>query len=335
MDWSFESAAQIARRGVPSAKWDIEGLLPAEDGPAILFGPPGSLKTWIALHAEVCTVTGNPFLGHFAVRRRPYALYVNLDAGARAFERRVLRSGLPIESLLIVSPDGFNFVALRGALETHRGAFVVIDTWSDAFRMARGDDAAEAHRRFLRTLRALYQEFDCNGIIIDHPHRPKDGAAHGDYYGNIQKEATARIMWHAMPLPNSEQHVTRATIACRKMSESELFKPFVARFDFDGELVVATYDGSVGEAGPFIDISEPSDVERIAELLRGDREGVSCKVIQKRMGLSRDRVLAAVKDPIFVAIGEARARRYALSESYAAQNDSPGDLENGEDNRSE
>ena len=58
-------------------------------------------------------------------------------------------------------------------------------------------------------------------------------------------------------------------------------------------------------------------------------------MIQKRMGLSRDRVLAAVKDPIFVAIGEARARRYALSESYAAQNDSPGDLENGEDNRSE
>ena len=81
--WKLESAADIAARGVEPVSFDIETLLTKDDGPVLFFGAPGSLKTYLALHAAACTVTGDPFLGQFAVCKRPFAIYVNFDAGAR------------------------------------------------------------------------------------------------------------------------------------------------------------------------------------------------------------------------------------------------------------
>jgi hypothetical protein len=326
--WTPRSAAAIAIAGVPSVQWDIDGILPTEDGPAIMFGPPGSLKTWIGLHAAGCIVTGKPFLGHFAVRRRAHALYVNFDAGSRAFDRRVARCGYPVENLLVVSPDAYDASALRKLFDQHRGAFVVLDTLSDMYAFGRGDDPALAMRHFLRALRALYHEFNASGIIIDHPHRPRDGAEHGDFYGSVQKAATARIMFNVTPLPRSEQGVERAKIACRKMSEAEPFEPFVARLDFNGEIVVATYDGTLSETGARM--AGAPDVEIVEQVLAGVRDGMSRVALETRAGLSRDRVLVAVKQsPNIVARGRGKAQRYSLRESYGAPVDSADDSQNG------
>jgi len=331
--WTLKSAADIVREGVPPVKWDIDTLLPAEDGPAIMFGPPGALKSWIALFAAGSSATGDPFLGHFAVRRRPHAIYVNFDAGSRAFERRVVRAGFPVINLKFVSPDGYDAAALRRVFEQHPGATIVVDTLSDMYEISRGDDPALAMRSFFRDLRALYQEFDCNGFIVDHPHRPRDGAMHGDYYGSIQKEAAARIMWQLTPLPSSEQGVARAKIACRKMSEAEPFPPFIVRLDFNAENIIATYDGRVNEPG--IVAQGPTDVEIIAQVLRGVSDGMTRPAIQSRTGIPRDRVRDALKDRRFRATGRGKATRYTLSksdglsESDGSPGDSPGDSVRG------
>ena len=324
--WSLESAVSIARRGVPTLEYDLDSLLPSEDGPALVFGPPGSLKSWIALHAAGCIVTGRPFLGHFAVKRRPAAIYVNLDAGKNAFERRIIRSGFKeISDLLIASPGEYDAAALSQVFQQHQGAFVIIDTFSDAYRMDRADDPATAMRRFVRELRALYQEHGCNGLIIDHPHRPREGAPHGDYYGSVQKEATARIMWQVTPLPSTENGVSLAKIACRKMSEGEPFQPFVARLDFRGEIVVAGYDGLVNEPG--IVTQGPPDVEIIAQVLRSVPDGVPRKAIIERTGIPRDRVRDALKERRFASLGKGPATRYVLRESYGQAADSAFDHE--------
>ena len=183
--WTVETVAEIAKRGVAPALWDIQDLLPHEEGPAILFGAPGALKTWIALHAAACSQTGERFLGHFPVRRRPAAVYINFDAGKRAFERRALRLGVP--GLRIVSPDCYDPAAMREVFAAYPEAFVVIDTFSDIYQLKRGDDIAESMRNFFRReLRGLYEEYGSNGFILDHPHRPRDGEPHGDYYGSVQ-----------------------------------------------------------------------------------------------------------------------------------------------------
>jgi hypothetical protein len=325
--WTLRSAADIMRKGVPPVEWDIDTLLPAEDGPALMFGPPGTLKSWIALLAAGCSATGNSFLGHFAVRRRPHAIYVNFDAGPRAFDRRVERSGYPVENLKVVSPHGYDTGALRLVFAQHRGAFIVVDTLSDMYDVSRGDDPALAMRSFFRDLRALYQEFGCNGFIVDHPHRPRDGAAHGDYYGSIQKEATARIMWQLTPLSPGEPGVARAKIACRKLSEAEPFPPFVVRLNFNPKNIIAIYDGQVSESG--VVAQGPSDVEIIAQVLRGVGEGITRSAIQFRTGIARDRVRDALKDPRFSTRGQGKAIRYALRESDGPPGDSPRDSARG------
>jgi hypothetical protein len=238
--WTLESAASINENGVPPLEWDVEGLLPSEDGPAIIFGPPGALKSWIGLEIARCSVTGNPFLGRFAVRKRSHAIYVNLDAGRNSFARRVLRIGAALENLLIASAEAYDADALEQVMQDHPDSFVVIDCLADAYHFQRGDDSAESMRRFIRNLRAVFERHDGSGILLDHPHRPRDGEPHGDYYGSIQKEAAARTMLFVKPLHSGEEHVASAQIDCRKMNEAEAFESFVVRFDFNETPVTAT-----------------------------------------------------------------------------------------------
>ena len=330
--WIPESTAVIARRGVPTLQWDIQGLLPEEDGPAILFGPPGTLKSWISLHLCECVVTGRQFLGHFEVRRRPAAVFVNLDAGKRSFERRTLRLS-PSEHLKIVSPESYDASALRYIFETNPRAFIVVDTLADMYLIKRGDDPAESMRNFLRReLRALYQEFECNGLILDHPHRPRDGEAFGDYYGSAQKEAAVRVMWQVTPLPSGEGNIARAKVTCRKMSEDERFEPFVVRINFADQLVALTYEGKLSESGGSA-VQVPSDVERCVRLLEGVDAGMTVKALAQRAGLSEKRVRAAVKTRQVERTGKGKATRYHLWESSPGGDDSDNDSESSAKNR--
>lgn len=324
--WTLQSAAEIYREGVPPLTYDIDQLLPSEDGPAIFFGPPGSLKSYLALHAAVCSVTGEPFLGHFSVRKRPAAIYVNLDAGNRTFQRRVLKSGFHGDSLYVTSPDGYDARQLRRVFEQFPGAFIVIDAFADCFDPKSGDDQAQIMRRFIREMREIYSEHGSNGLIVDHPRRPKDGESHADYYGSIQKEATARIMWTATRLPTgSDQSEVKVKIASRKMSEGEPFEPFVARCLFGNGVVTCTYDGTMDTATGRV-TQGPTDLEIIEQLLRGVPEGMSRSAIQSRTRFSRDAVLSAIKESTKIAVrGKARSARYFVPESSALLDDSPDD----------
>jgi hypothetical protein len=332
--WPLESAASIVARGVQPVEFDVESLLTRDDGPGIMFGPPGALKSFLAANLAGCIATGKPFLGHYPVRQRRFAIFVNFDAGANAFARRIARLGFSVENLLVTSPENYDAAALRSLCESHPEAFVVIDTFSDVYRSKAGEDPAQAMRRFVRDLRRLYAEFRCNGLILDHPRRPRDGEAHGDYYGSTQKEATARVMWQVTRLPYTEEGVVRAKIACRKMSEAEPFSPFVAKVDFRGAFVVVTYDGELDQSAAVA--VGPSDVEVIEQILRGAPDGMTCEALKARSGRSRDRVLDAVKESRkILTLGKGRATRYRLLESPGLTGDSPGDLEISLENRPE
>ena len=325
-EWTLESAASITARGVQPVEYDVEGLLTRDDGPGIMFGPPGALKSFLAAHLAGCIATGEKFLGHFIVRRRPFVIFVNFDAGANAFARRIPRLGFPVENFLVTSPENYDAAALREICKRYPEAFVVLDTFSDMYRSKAGEDPAQAMRRFVRELRSLFAEFSCNGLILDHPRRPRDGETNADYYGSTQKEATARIMWHVTRLPTTEQGIARAKITCRKMSEAEPFSPFVAKIDFRGELVVATYDGELDQSSTVA--AGPSDVEIIEQLLRSVPDSMTSQALQARSGRSRDRVLDAVKESKkILALGKGRATRYKILESSVLPYDLADDLE--------
>jgi len=234
----IRNVAAIASAPPEVIEYDVEGLLPSDDAPALMFGAPGSFKSWIALHACDAVVTGKPLFGKFQVRQRERAVYVNLDAGAKTFAQRVRRvsSSAAIDIVNISSAD-FSFAILCEILKAYPRAFVVFDCFSDMYRPDRNNDPAIAMRDFTTGLRAEFARYQCGGLVIDHPHRPKERGELGDYHGSIQKEAAFRTMWSVVAEPAEKKFPRRVKILCRKLSEGEPFAPVMVAVDFSTERI--------------------------------------------------------------------------------------------------
>jgi hypothetical protein len=46
----IEKAAVVAAKPPEVIEWDVAGMMPRDDSPALIFGPPAAFKTWISLH---------------------------------------------------------------------------------------------------------------------------------------------------------------------------------------------------------------------------------------------------------------------------------------------
>jgi hypothetical protein len=118
--WVLESEATICASEIPPTVYDVEKLLPKEDGPTCLFGPPGSLKSYMVMYLCRCIASGQQFLGVFDVRKYREVIYVNLDAGAKTTRRRFQRLAAGSKGLsnyhLVNAPE-FDPAQLRGSCQ--------------------------------------------------------------------------------------------------------------------------------------------------------------------------------------------------------------------------
>jgi hypothetical protein len=234
----IESAHDISLRPAEPIEYDVDQILPAEDAPALAFGPPGSLKSLLVLHLCDVIVTGQPFLGHFKVKKRPTALAINLDAGAKTFRNRVRRISIAEAfDVTTLSAATFNFKTFRELVARYEGGFIAIDCLSAIYNPDHTKDPAYAMREFVDQLRDLFAQYGCGGIVVDHPHRPKEKGEAGDYYGSIQKEATFRTIWSVTAEPADATPIRRVSIACRKLSEGQPFEPVSAVVDFSEDWI--------------------------------------------------------------------------------------------------
>jgi hypothetical protein len=302
----IKSFAAITAQPAHVIPWDIPSLLPSDESPALAFGPPSATKSWHLKHVVDCMASGDDFLGRFPVRKRDSALYINIDAGEKSFENRVQRIS-NTENAYAISLRGshFNLAVLRKLLKRFEHGFVVIDSLP-AFFIPRPDaDPAGAMRNFLEAVQEDYAEFDCGGILADHPHRPKERGTLADYYGNIQKEATIRCMWSisATKTPGSKQ--VHATITCRKMNEGTDFAPVHSIVDFSAKIVTFKAIDS-GEAPTTA--QNPDLEKRMIEWAGQRKETFTCSTAEKeirgyRHDSIRDTFWDLVSRGIFVEAG--------------------------------
>ena len=302
----IQSAATLAGTPPDEILWDVEKLLPSEDAPALVFGPPGSLKSWIAMHLCATVVSGEPFLGQFAVRKRPRSLFINLDAGPKSFRNRVRRisddAGFDFLSL---SSAEFSLDLLRQLASNYREGLIAIDCWSAIYNPDRNSDPGYAMKTFVDSLRDIFVEFQCGGLIIDHPHRPKEKGEAGDYYGNIQKEAGFRVMWAIVaeaPVPG-QLRTTR--ISCRKLSEGDPFAVVQVAVDFQNPRIA--FSAVSSENNP---TTRPSAIKaRLIEWADRQKTAFSMtRMGEARLGYRSVDVRAAAQElidaNIFVAAGK-------------------------------
>lgn len=323
----IESAAVVALQPAEVIEYDIFGIAPATDAPVLMYGPPASLKSWLALAICDAVVRGEPFLD-LATRQRTSALYLNLDAGAITFRNRVRSiSDAPRFDFVSLSASEYSHDLLRSLLADYRGGFVVIDCLSSIYNPDTKSDPAFAMRAFVDGLRAVFAEFDCGGLIIDHPHRPKERGELGDYHGSIQKEAAFRTMWSIAAEPPENGSTTRRTkIICRKLSEGAPFSPIEVDIEFGSRVIVRRADAiSVASRTTLV---ESKILEWAAtQTDQFSRRSVVEKVRGQRAGLIRDAFDDLVTAGKIIATGKKRGNGdlYRLSESGSGTHSDPRD----------
>lgn len=331
--WALRSAADVSGEIAP-VEWDVHGLLERHGGPVLIYGMPEALKSWIAMHISRCILTGEAVFGHFSVTARRDAIYLNFDAPARAFERRVAlnknEAPLGIARLLFASPEMYDVGRLDAIFTAHPGAFVTLDCFADIYSPSPKVEQGQAMRAFVRGLRKRYEAGGHNGIVIDHARRPTPGASvmTERYYGSIQKKAAFRQAWlvERLRTASADPTVIRAKIVCEKQGDAEKFEPFAIEARWTPTSVTLAYVGPFKEEGAKTGAAMRHR-ELIEPFLTGNPTGLTAKQIAEKTKLSKRQVLDAVKTPSIAPVGEGPARRYILSAAVEVDDDEDADTE--------
>lgn len=242
---SFRLFSRAQLRELPKPSWLVEGVLPA-NGLAVLYGPPSSFKTFLAISIAVSIAAGHNWCGR--VTKAGSVLYVATE-GLAAFQIRVLAyeqtHGISATNCYF-SDENFNLHEDRDierllqalAEENLEPDLIVLDTLA---RLTPGADENKAQDmsadiRAMDKLRHAYS----STILIVH-HTGKDGDSER---GSSALRGAADVMIKCKAA--SERSLS---LECTKMKDAETFRPATIELErvqihsSDSSLAVANLHG--------------------------------------------------------------------------------------------
>jgi Uncharacterized protein conserved in bacteria len=180
----FDDVGRTLRTGgIPAPIWLVWGLI--ERGLVLLFGPSGSMKSFIAMYLAFCLVVGRDFFGR-KVERGP-AVYIcgeGRSGAYRRFSALELHYGIKIPegSLFLsrraVTLDSAAVDPLREEIQAATAAagrppvLLVIDTLA---RSLVGDENSQKDMaEFVNAVDNISAEFGCTALIIHHTGHAED-----------------------------------------------------------------------------------------------------------------------------------------------------------------
>jgi len=175
--------AAEALQAVPPMRWLVDGLAPAT-GTALLYGDPGSKKTWSAMHLAVSVAMGADWLGR-PVEQGP-VLILDEESGDHRMRRRLAQvmRGLQAPAdipLAYVSLAGFkpadpgDLAEIDGIVANVQPVLVVVDALADV--LAGNENSVEDTMPLMQALRRLAEDHHCLVLLIHHNN--KAGAYRG------------------------------------------------------------------------------------------------------------------------------------------------------------
>jgi len=81
---------QVLTEIIPSVRWEVERLL-ERGNKGLIYGPSGSLKSWLLLDLGLHLASGKPWLGSFPIPEPRKVLYVDEEMGRYQMQRRLKR----------------------------------------------------------------------------------------------------------------------------------------------------------------------------------------------------------------------------------------------------
>lgn len=243
-------ASALLAGGVKAIKWLIHGYLEA-GAMSMLFGPPGSLKSFIAVDQACCTATGTPWHGN-EVRQGPVVIVVG--EGKAGMARRMAaweeQHGVKIgEAPLYITEKAVPFLDAEAAMvfveavdEICRGlnrppVLVVIDTLARNFGVGDENSAKDANA-FIQVidehirLRYTFGDSECHVIIVHH-----SGHIKGRERGSTAFPGAMDQRYEVQRFGDEVEYVNR------KMKDGE--EPPSIRFTFVKGIYLGEVDGNV------------------------------------------------------------------------------------------
>jgi hypothetical protein len=226
--------------------WQIEGILP-QNSLAMIFGPEGSHKTFIAVDMACSIATGTPFLGRPTTQGR--VLYVAAEGGTpiakriRAWEYHNQRKIQDHEFTFVMEPlildlDSEVEEALA-QLKTDQVTYdlIVFDTLNMC--MVGNESAAHEVAKVVRAAKRFNAELDCTVLMIHHT--PKENPHTHRGSGALSAALTTNIRVY---FDNNKA----TTVTCVKQKDHQAFETIVLGHEaVDDSLIMVEYQDETTE----------------------------------------------------------------------------------------
>jgi hypothetical protein len=205
---------------LPAPEWLVDDFLP-RDGLGVMFGSPGSYKSFLALDLALCVAGGLPW-GHHEVRKGP-VVYITGE-GRSGFSVRVEAW---LTNTGVETVDGFHLLpemlplldssryvpAFASLCATLRPALVVIDTLARS--MSGGDENSTRDMGVLmESVDTIRRACGAHVLLVHHTTKGGDG-----YRGSSALEGAADTMVRV----EVEDASRELTVSCFKQKEADRF----------------------------------------------------------------------------------------------------------------
>jgi hypothetical protein len=184
----------------------IDGILPAQ-GTGILYAPPGSFKSFIALGMAFAVATGRAAFARYSVNRTGPVIYCagegHLAVATQRLPALFTQHGIPMtEETPLYLLNGVplargdetaaQFIASVHSQIKEPPALLVIDTMARSLAGLKENDASEAGR-FVDLIETLASNLECFVLAVGH--EGKDGSK--GVRGSSAVEAGVDVIWQA------------------------------------------------------------------------------------------------------------------------------------------
>lgn len=246
--WKVYDAEAFLAIDFPPIVWRIEGYLRER---AILFsyGPPGSIKTFVATDAAISIASGEPFLNQFPCQRGR-VLIVQEDTLASDYQQAYLRpmlsarglSGSDVKDTLFIAPQADfaldrndRLTDLCAWLESSKPDLLILDSF---YLMYSGKK--EDLLTIMKIVKKIRNKYGCAIWIIDH-NRKGQGDVPGEnpidrLINGREKSAAVDVVMESRPVKNESGSVFLDVLKLRGVKLPEPIRVTYedGRFTVDG-----------------------------------------------------------------------------------------------------
>lgn len=230
---------------MPPPVWLVEGVI-TTDGVGGIYGPPGSLKSFLALGMALSVAYGMPWLGRPTVQTG--VLYVaaegvrGLGRRIRAWQRKHKVENVDAPFRLLATTVNLTDPAqtaklirtaiAAAALEGCHIGLVIIDTVARAMAGA-DENSAQDMGRFINGCDAIKQTVGCAVLGIHHSGKDKDRGARGssaflgamDMLARIERSETSNTVTMTIEKQKDDEEGAPITLEVQKIDVSTTIKP--------------------------------------------------------------------------------------------------------------